>query len=146
ISPDSGNVSNVYYVGDANTVAHDRRANIPHVMTAFAHAPGYVATVETDGHLRVYTNEGITSGSSVFDQAAPEGLFYSVDTDGTNFYALSEGALGSANAKLSILAPSGGTFTVQTVIDLGRPYGSFPTVRYGGGYLVIFGSEGYVSP
>src|SRR5207302_11066990 len=32
VSPDNGIVSNVFYVGDANTVAHDRRSDIRHVI------------------------------------------------------------------------------------------------------------------
>jgi PKD repeat protein len=145
ISPDGGSSSNVYYVGSsANDVVHERRTNISHVITAFAKASNdFIATVEADGRLHVYTNDGIVTGAQLLNIGAPEGSFYSVDTDGTNFYAMSQGTLGTANARLTILTPSGNSYAAQPAIDLGRTYGSYPTARYGAGYLLVFGSEGY---
>src|SRR5689334_9341220 len=140
-SPGSGS-SNVYYVGDANSLAHDSRGTINNVITSFAKASnGRTATVETDAKVHVYTNDGIITGSEITSFAARAGGYSAIDTDGTNFFATSSG--GGQNAKLTILTYNGSGYD-RNDIDLGHPYGDAPQVRWGaGGYLTIFGTEGY---
>src|SRR5207249_30495 len=106
-----------------------------HVVNAFAKATnGHIATAEADGHVHVYTNDGIVSGLDVLDVTAPVGSsFYSIDTDGTNFYAGSRGT--GQNSNLTILTYTGGNNYDKTTVDLGRAYDDGPIVHFGtGGY------------
>jgi hypothetical protein len=146
-SSNVGSSSNVFYVGTSSAFAVERRADINVVFGGFAKArDGRIAAACADGHLRFYTSDGIVTGSAALDIAPTAGPFYSIDSDGTNFYATSQSGLGSgepANAKLSIFTFAGGTYN-RTDIDLGRPYGDQPNVRYGtGGYVLVFGTEGF---
>ncbi len=150
ISDSSGAASNVWYVGDTNTLAHDKRPNIPIVIRSFAKpANGRLATVETNGKLRIYSPDGIINGTFLqeFAPPCPNGgtcpIYYSVATDGTNLYAVSFAGTGTT-ATLTVLTPdSNGVYTRLT--DISAPtlktYGNQPTVRVGAGYIAIFGQE-----
>ena len=144
VSPDSGSVSNVYYVGDASGWAHEKRPDIRHIIAGFAKATnGHIALAEADGHVHIYTNDGIITGTDVLDITAPSGgSYYSIDTDGTNFFAASKAT--GQSAQLTILTYNGGNNYTKTTLDLGHAYDDSPRVHWGvGGFILVYGTESY---
>ena len=143
VSPGNVGSSNVWYVGDALNFAHEKRADVNLAAWYWAKSADgtRIAVNDYNGRLRIYSNQAIvTGGAPIVDAVAAGGRFFSgVDSDGTNFYAISHAT--GKNAIISVFSPSGNDY-VRTDINLAYTFNTAPNVRYGAGFLTVFGSQG----
>ncbi len=140
VSSEMPGTSNVFHLTGTTSLVEDRRADVSLSVFAFAKAAGgtRIGTVDNSGSVQIYTNDSILTGTPIATIPPSRGLFSSIDTDGTNFYALA--SPGFMPATLFIITPSGGTY-VAAQYTLGVSFGSFGYLRFGGGYLTVFGPE-----
>ena len=140
VSSDIPPVSNVFHLTGTTTLVEDRRADVNISVQQFAKAAGgtRIGTVDNNGSVRIYTNDSILTGTPIATIPGSQGQFSSIDTDGTNFFALA--SPGFMPATIFVITPSGGTY-VATQYPLTVAYAGFAFLRYGAGYLTVFGAE-----
>lgn len=113
-----------------------RLADLPFLIQQFAKAAdGRTGLVDGQGRIRVCAPAGLIIGQCSRVFTARAGQFTSITSDGANFYAVSAALFGSP-AAITVITPTG-LQEIQTAFS----YGSMPTIRYGSGYLVVFGQE-----
>ena len=131
--------SNVWDV--TNVAAPRRLADIPISVQAWAKAPDRIAVVAAaSGNVRIYSAAGILVDQPIatFRQPPSTNTFTSIDTDGTNFYAVSFRP--GEQVVLSVFSPMAPSYgRHDETLPYSCPYPPF--VRWGAGYLTIFSGD-----
>lgn len=118
-----------------------RLSDLPFTVKEFARTSnGDIAITDGSANLRIFTPAGLISGQATRTIKAPAGTMYSVTSDGGSFYALSCVVLNSmTRAMVTVVSP-----TATKVIDIGLQFYGRPSIRYGAGWIAVFGQEAFV--
>jgi PKD repeat protein len=144
ISDQAGSSSNVFNMGTASTLTHDRMNDVGLSINHWAKSGdgSVIGILDRNGSLRMFTNDSILVGRPTQEITPHSGYDWSgIASDGTNFYAV-QFRFGSA-AILTILTPNGSSGRFNTREQtLPQTYKSAAGARWGAGYLTVFGDEG----
>ncbi|HEX2120914.1 MAG TPA: PKD domain-containing protein, partial [Thermoanaerobaculia bacterium] len=97
-----------------------------------------IAILDRLGAISIYTNDSmVTNGGT--PMAKFDGPYIDVATDGTNFFAISQGP--NTAVVISVMSPSGGTFVESRQILSARLSAGGGGLNYGAGYLLVRTAE-----
>ena len=86
--------------------------------------------------IELFTSDALAAGGTPLYTRS--GSYTNIDTDGTNFFAMS---YTNGAAVISVFSPSGGTY-LDHQYPTGVPYNTSPKLHFGANYLTVFGYEG----
>lgn len=131
--------SNVWDV--TNYSSPVRLPNIPVSIATWAKAGAdRIAVVTATGFVKVYSAAGILADQpiAIFHPPLSTSFFTGIASDGVNFYAVSYRA--SSATVVSVLSPLAGSYARRDE-TLAYRHLSAPKVRWGAGWLTVFGVE-----